>query len=96
MEPMKPMKPMEPMKPMRSEAWWPEALGQPASSGGQDGLRYAVFPDRKRLLIERAGRVEAYDTGGRRISGVQQASGGEPVFSGEDGPVRLGELRKAD
>lgn len=96
MEPMKPMKPMEPMKPMRSEAWWPEALGQPASSGGQDGLRYAVFPEKRRLLIERGGEVEAYDTGGRHISGVQQASGGEPVLNGPDGPVRLGELEKAD
>jgi hypothetical protein len=44
MEPMKPMKPMEPMKPMApmdfGPSWWPEDLGQPSTSGAQNGARY--------------------------------------------------------
>ena len=93
---MQPMKPMEPMKPITTEpAWWPEGLGTPASSGGQDGMRYAFFPETRRLAIEREGRVAVYDSGDRRITGVSQ-DGGEPVFSGEGGPVRVEELRQLD
>lgn len=101
MEPMKPMKPMAPMKPMEpmapmkgGEAWWPQELGEPSSSGGQDGLRYAFFPEASRLLVERDGRRSTYDTGSRRINGVQQASGRDVEFSCDEGAVRLGELRQ--
>ena len=59
MEPMKPMAPMEPMKPMEplkfDPPWWPEDLGEAASSGAQNGMRYAFFPQKRRLLIERDG-----------------------------------------
>ena len=93
---MQPMKPMEPMKPMSAgERWWPEGLGTPSSSGGQDGLRYAFFPDAQRLAIEQVGKVTVYDSGEHRITGVSQ-DGGAPVFSGEDGPVRVEDLRRAD
>ena len=96
MKPMAPMKPMEPMKPVDGGApWWPEDLGSPAASGAQDGMRYAVFPDRHRLLIERDGAVSTYDSGDHRIGGVAQSGGsGDPVFTGPDGEVDLGALRK--
>lgn len=46
MEPMKPMAPMKPMGPMQTdEGWWPEGLSNPSSSGGQNGMKYAFFPD---------------------------------------------------
>ena len=101
MKPMKPMQPMEPMKPMEpmsgGETWWPQELGQPASSGAQDGTRYAFFPDARRLLIERGGEVTAYDSGEHRISGVSQSGQGKtPTFTGQNGPVRLDELKKLD
>ena len=100
MEPMKPMKPMEPMKPMQpmagSAPWWPDDLGQPASSGAQNGMRYAVFPDRQRLLIETDGTLSTYDSGDHRISGVSQADshGKSLAFTSQHGPVKIEDLRK--
>ena len=108
MEPMKPMKPMkgmepmepmEPMKPMSSgEAWWPSDLGKPSSSGSQNGMRYAFFPDKRRLLIEQNGETTTYDSGSHRINGVSQQDGGERslAFSDDKGTVRLAELTKVD
>ena len=107
MQPMAPMRPMEPMKPMAplppmdgGDAWWPGDLGRPASSGGQDGTRYAVFPDRRRLAVEQDGRVAVYDTGDHRIGGVSQqqsgGGGGGPCFSSQHGDVDLSQLQRAD
>ena len=102
MEPMKPMKPMAPLKPMEpmsaAEKWWPDELGQPSASGSQDGLRYAFFPDKQRLLLERDGKLTHYDTGDHRISGVsQQASTRQEIaFASQNGAVKLDELKKLD
>ena len=100
MAPMRPMEPMKPMEPMRFERWWPEELGEPSTSGASNDLRYAFFPEARRLLIERNGRRATYDTGSHRIGGVssQQANGGEPSlsFSSQHGAVRLDELRRID
>jgi hypothetical protein len=94
---MEPMKPMEPMKWMSGgEAWWPEELGQPSSSGAQNGMRYAFFPNARRLLIEENGVTTTYDSGEHQISGVsQQDSGGSRslTFSSQTGPVALNELK---
>ena len=97
MEPMKPMKPMEPMKPMApisGEGWWPKELGKPSSSGGQNDLRYAFFPDKRRLLIDQDGTIATYDSGDHDIGGVQQSSGGSAVFSSQHGTVQLDQLKK--
>lgn len=100
MKPMQPMKPMEPMKPMQpmsgGEAWWPAELGQPSSSGAQNGMRYAFFPEARRLLIERDGSVTQYDSGDHRISGVSQQDGSSRslAFTSQQGTVNLDELRK--
>lgn len=93
MEPMKPMKPMQDTKP-----WWPGDLGSPATSGAQNGLRYAFFPDKHRLLVERDGQVATYDSGDHRIGGVLQADGGTQslTFTSQDGDVDLGSLKKLD
>ena len=102
MEPMKPMKPMAPLKPMEpisaAEKWWPDELGHPATSGSQNGLRYAFFPDKQRLLLERDGKRTLYDTGDHRISGVsQQASTRQEIaFASQNGEVKLDELKKLD
>ena len=99
MEPMKPMAPMKPMGPMHTdEGWWPEGLSNPSSSGGQNGMKYAFFPDQQRLAIQRDGRVEQFDTGSHRIAGVSQRqsgnAAGEPVFSADGADVALSDLRK--
>lgn len=95
MEPMKPMKPMEPMKPMSGgEAWWPGDLGRPSTSGSQNDMRYAFFPEKRRLLIERNGTLTTYDSGDHRIGGVsQQNSDGQSLaFTSQHGSVKLEDL----
>jgi len=99
MEPMKPMAPMEPMKPLKFDPpWWPEDLGDPASSGGQNGMRYAFFPQARRLLVEEGGKKTVYDSGEHQISGVSQQSGQSSslVLTSQLGPVSLESLRRAD
>ena len=104
MEPMKPMKPMQPMAPMKpmkpmdppASDWWPEGLSNPGSSGAQNGMRYAFFPDQRRLAIEQDGKVTQYDTGEHRISGVSQqqsGAGGTPKFTSQQGDVDLKSLK---
>ena len=56
--------------------FWPDELGQPSSSGGQNDSRYAYFPHVQRLAIDRAGQVTVYDTLDHNIGGVQQQQGG--------------------
>ncbi|MGX7706075.1 SHOCT domain-containing protein [Methylobacterium sp. Gmos1] len=75
-------------------SWWPEGLGQPATSGSQNDARYAFFPESRRLAIESGGRVTLYDTGDHRIGGVsqQQGSSHSLSFTSQHGPVRLDEL----
>ena len=98
MEPMKPMKPMSPMKPMAAgETWWPDDLGKPSTSGSQNGIRYAFFPEKRRLLIQKGGKLLSYDSGEHRISGVSQQNDNEQglVFTSQKGPVNLGDLVQA-
>jgi hypothetical protein len=93
---MEPMKPMEPLK--FDPPWWPEELGEPASSGGQNGMRYAFFPQKRRLLVEADGRKTIYDSADHQISGVSQQSGhaSSLVFNSQSGPVALETLRRAE
>jgi hypothetical protein len=100
MAPMKPMEPMKPMKPMAppDSSWWPQGLSNPGSSGGQNGLRYAFFPDQRRLAVEQNGKVTQYDTGDHQISGVSQQQGGggngTPRFSSQQGDLDLASLKQ--
>jgi hypothetical protein len=97
MEPMKPMEPMQPMKPMSGgERWWPDDLGQPSSSGSQNSMRYAFFPEKRRLLIEQDGKLTTYDSADHRISGVSQQHGqGQSLaFADQNGSVKLDALKQ--
>jgi hypothetical protein len=73
-------------------------LGSPSSSGSQNDMRYAFFPDKQRLVIEDGGKRTVYDTGSHRISGVsqQQSSGRDLSFTSQHGMVRLAELKIID
>lgn len=75
--------------------WWPADLGRPSTSGGQNDLSYAFFPQERRLAIRRDGRVTVYDSGDHAISGVsqQQGSGQTPRFTSQSGPVDPDALR---
>jgi hypothetical protein len=91
------MKPMEPMKPIMepTSAWWPAELNDPTVSGSQDGARYAFFPDEKRLLINRDGTLETFDTGEHLITGAAQGGTGVGLtFTTSNGELDLETLRK--
>jgi len=77
-----------------SGQWWPTDFGQPSSVGGQNDLRYAVFPMARRLVIDIAGRRTAYDTGEHQIGGVSQQQGGDQslTLTSQFGTVRLSDL----
>ena len=77
--------------------WWPADLGSPASTGSQNGLRYAYFPARRRLVVESGSDsgVAVYDTGEHHITGVSQANG-TLGFTGPTGAVALERLRRIE
>lgn len=77
---------------------WPAELGTPASSGSQNDLHYAIFPEKRRLAIAQRGDIIVYDTGAHRIGGVsQQQSGDQSVqFTSQSGAVRLNDLKIVD
>jgi hypothetical protein len=74
--------------------WWPAELGSPASTGGQNDLRYAFFPGPRRLAIQQDGRVRVYDIGEHRLSGFSQQQGGDQslTFTSQFGLVRVDDL----
>ena len=78
-----------------SSDWWPSGLGHASSTGSQNGMRYATFPDARRVAIEQAGKVTVYDSGDHRISGVsQQQSGFQDLsFSSQHGTIRAADLQ---
>lgn len=77
---------------------WPSGLGTPSSTGSQNHLRYAIYPDPRRLVIEDAGRRTMYDTGDHVISGIAQAQSTDATltFRSQNGLVRLSELKKVE
>ena len=77
---------------------WPEELGQPASVGTQNDMRYAYFPQTRRLAIEIGGQITVYDTGDHQITGFGQAqSGGQSLsFNSQYGLVQLSSLNVVD
>jgi len=75
-------------------SWWPSELGNPASTGAQNSLRYAYFPGGNRLAINDNGRVTVYDTTGHDIRGFgqQQGGGASLTFTSQRGVVRVDSL----
>jgi hypothetical protein len=81
---------------MRSSDWWPVGLGSPGAVGAQNDLRYAVFPESRRLVIDDHGVISVYDTGEHRIFGVAQAQSSDRTisFTSQDGLVNVADLPK--
>lgn len=75
-----------------SNQWWPSGLGSPFSSGAQNNIRYAVFPNR--LAIEMNGQITVYDTLNHNIGGVSQQQGGDTslTFSSQFGTIAVSSL----
>lgn len=78
-------------RPGQGAHWWPEELGQPSASGAQNDMRYACFPDARRLAVMQGGKVRVYDTGDHRIGGFsqQQSTGQVLRFHAADGTCAL-------
>lgn len=74
--------------------WWPAELGAPSSTGSQDNLRYAYFPEARRLAVDIGGKVTVYDTLDHQIGGVSQQQGSDASFTfvSQRGTVRLSDL----
>ena len=74
--------------------WYPPSLGRPATSGAQDAMRYAWFPESRRLAIDDGHRVTIRDTGDHRIGGVAQQQGGGSTltFTSQHGPLDVERL----
>lgn len=86
-----------PLSGFREEAsgnWWPDSLGLPSSAGAQNGMRYAFFPEKRRLAVETNGRLALYDTAERIVTGASQQQGGTSSlrFSGPQGSFSLEDL----
>jgi hypothetical protein len=83
-------------QPGQTRNWWPDGLGNPSATGAQNDMRYACFPDQRRLAVMRDGLVRVYDTGDHRIGGFsQQQSGTQSLtFTSQIGPVRLEDLKE--
>jgi hypothetical protein len=77
-----------------SADWWPAGLGRPGAVGAQNDLRYAVFPETRRLVIDDHSGITVYDTGSHRIFGVAQAQSTDQTlsFTSQDGLVRVADL----
>lgn len=75
-------------------SWWPAELGHPSSSGAQNNLSYAIFPDARRLAVNLNGQVTVYDTGDHMIGGVGQQQSGDAswTFTSQYGTVYLNQL----
>lgn len=75
-------------------SWWPGELGSPSSSGSQNNLSYAIFPDSRRLAVNLNGQVTVYDTGDHMIGGVGQQQSGDAswTFTSQFGTVYLNQL----
>jgi hypothetical protein len=86
------MFPVIPAGTPNSNQWWPTNLGSPFSSGAQNNIRYAVFPNR--LAIQLDGQVTVYNTLDNNISGVSQQQGGNTTltFSSQYGTIAVNTL----
>ncbi len=83
------------VRPSPYSNWWPAELGNPSSTGAQNALRYAYFPEIRRLAIDIGGGIEVYDTTGFNIQGFGQQQGGDTAsitFTSQRGSVRLHSL----
>jgi hypothetical protein len=82
------------VSPAAAGQWWPGDLGSPSSSGGQNNIRYAVFPGARRLAVEIDGQTTVYDTLDNQIGGVSQQQGGNDslTFSSQYGTIGVSSL----
>lgn len=82
-------------QPFNYVPWWPIELGSPTISGSQNGLLYAYFAHKQRLVLEKQGEIAVYNTLHHQISGVSQqqnSSGQLLTFTSPDGTFAVADL----
>lgn len=76
--------------------WWPEELGAPSPTGGQNDISYAVFPSTRRLAVRFNDRLHLFDTGDHNIGGVSQSQSGMGLstlsFQSQNGTLAVTQL----
>jgi len=80
--------------PDPDQNWWPQDLGSPSSTGSQNNVQYAYFPNISRLAVKTGSDIWVYDTQNHQIGGFsqQQGMGSSIIFSSQFGTVSLGTL----
>jgi hypothetical protein len=74
---------------------WPAELGIASTSGTSPEMRYAYFPQIRRLAVEWHGVLTIYDTAAYQFRGMLQAHSAEAVGTSiltQRGRVRLADL----
>jgi hypothetical protein len=77
------------------QSWWPPELGTPSTTGAQNEICYAYFPDTCRLAIKEDSHVTIFDTGDHKIFGVSQQQGKNKslTFTSQHGLVESKNLK---
>ena len=85
---------LRPQQPV-SNSGWPLELGIASTSGTSAEMRYAYFPQHRRLAVEWRGVLTIYDTAEYQFRGMLQAHSAETVgisIFTQRGRVRLTDL----
>jgi hypothetical protein len=85
---------LRPQQPV-SDSRWPSELGIASTSGSSAEMRYAYFPQNRRLAVEWNGVVTIYDTAEYQFRGMLQAHSAETLGTSiltQRGRVRLTDL----
>jgi hypothetical protein len=85
---------LRPQQPV-SDSSWPKELGIASTSGSSSEMRYAYFPQNRRLAVEWRGVVTIYDTAEYQFRGMLPAHSAENVGMSiltQRGRVRLTDL----
>ena len=85
------------LRPLQSasNSIWPAELGLASTSGTSAEMRYAYFPQNRRLAVESQGVMTIYDTAEYQFRSMLQAHSAEAVgvsILTQRGRVRLSEL----
>jgi hypothetical protein len=78
-----------------SNSSWPSELGIASTSGTSAEMRYAYFPQNRRLAVESRGILTIYDTAEYQFRGMLEAHSAEAVgvsILTQRGRVRLSDL----
>jgi hypothetical protein len=93
---MKPIEPTNPLEFKESPRWWPDDLGEPTATGGQNGMQYAYFRKARRLLVRRGDATESYDVEPVDLRGIfQDGDAADTTFSSSEGVIPFSQLKRS-